>query len=531
MHKYISFIKTVTFVEYACLFIGCFFTFIYSWLLDDAYVYFRYVDNFLFLRHGLVYNAGEYVEGFSSPFYVLFLVVMRCLPISYWFIVRAVGVLSFIIFWHLLLILNRYFIQKDEHSLNFPMILLSANYGVLCYFTSGLESPFINIAAVCYALFFLYPNSIYLQFMAALSPLIRHELILTVIISLFYKYLSDKRFPFFMTMLTILFAGSWVIFRIYYYADILPNTFYLKNVSDWRQGLLYLHDTLGTYRAYFVFPIIFALYLMRTKCVFQSCLCTPRCIMLFCALVIGAYVVKIGGDPRHFRYLAFSYILLCCSTAGMLERIIGFQQIAIFRKEIFSAFGIAVLLFAATCCPPQLERHPIFMSGKVSHVNRINDAAAHRYNRKRTPSLLQISNDNDYSTFISNVQTKAGGTPYRTVMVSNDCAENYRAYESRVVHSLGLTEPILARVEILPDRPGHKFGLIQLALDLAQIIEKGDNSPYPGMYDDCVESEECPAWIKNNISSIRIIEQKMLNQHNIIENLKLSLIFPRKIQL
>lgn len=56
---------------------GLFFTIHYAWLLDDAFVYFRYVDNALFLGRGLVYNAGEYVEGYSSPFWTLLLLVLR----------------------------------------------------------------------------------------------------------------------------------------------------------------------------------------------------------------------------------------------------------------------------------------------------------------------------------------------------------------------------------------------------------------------------------------------------------------------
>ena len=42
--------------------------------------------------------------------------------------------------------------------------------------------------------------------------------------------------------------GAWLVFRIVYYADLVPNTFHLKNVTDLAQGLVYLGDTLVPYR-------------------------------------------------------------------------------------------------------------------------------------------------------------------------------------------------------------------------------------------------------------------------------------------
>ena len=53
------------------LFLGVFFAllvlaFSYVYLVDDAYISFRYSHN-LAAGEGLVFNPGEYVEGSSSP--------------------------------------------------------------------------------------------------------------------------------------------------------------------------------------------------------------------------------------------------------------------------------------------------------------------------------------------------------------------------------------------------------------------------------------------------------------------------------
>src|SRR5262245_36290919 len=49
-----------------------------AWVTDDALITFRYVDNLVSGR-GLVFNAGERVESFSSPLFVLLLAPLRAL--------------------------------------------------------------------------------------------------------------------------------------------------------------------------------------------------------------------------------------------------------------------------------------------------------------------------------------------------------------------------------------------------------------------------------------------------------------------
>ncbi len=74
-------------LEWLCLAVGTALVLRYAWLMDDAYIYFRYVDNAVFLGHGLVYNAGEHVEGFSSPLWTLLLLALRTSGLDYWILV------------------------------------------------------------------------------------------------------------------------------------------------------------------------------------------------------------------------------------------------------------------------------------------------------------------------------------------------------------------------------------------------------------------------------------------------------------
>jgi hypothetical protein len=157
--------------EWLVLVIGIVLVNHYAWLLDDAFVYFRYVDNWVLLDYGLVYNRGEFVEGFTSPAWALLLSVLRATGLDYWHIVRLLGLVTFSGTWWMLVLLDR---ELSPHRgsrprsdggagaqnplvLNFPLIYLGLNYGVLCYFTSGVETPLVQLVAVAYAMYLARP--------------------------------------------------------------------------------------------------------------------------------------------------------------------------------------------------------------------------------------------------------------------------------------------------------------------------------------------------------------------------------------
>jgi len=236
-------------IEWILLFSGILLTFYYSWIVDDAYVFFRYVDNLLFLHKGLVYNQGEYVEGFSSPGWVIVLIILRFLHLNYWLIIRFIAAASFVVFWALLIILNRKLSegQPKPYIFNYPLIHLSLTYGVLCYFSSGLETPLVLIAAAGYACIFLFPQSLLLQSLLGLSPLIRHELAVPYTIVCIWFLITRKRIPWTLFLCCAVSLGGLFLFRVYYYADLLPNTFYLKEGLAIKQGLYYLYDTIVHY--------------------------------------------------------------------------------------------------------------------------------------------------------------------------------------------------------------------------------------------------------------------------------------------
>jgi len=522
-------------VEWFYLFGGLYLISKYFWILDDAFIYFRYVDNFLFLDLGLVFNQGEYVEGFSSPLWIILLALIRATGASYTFAVKGIAVICFVLFWYMLVRLNKQISPDKSPIINLPLACLSLNYGVLCYFSSGVETPLIQLSAAAYALYIINPSSRILQILLAVSPLIRPELAVPFVIAAAWTWIHHKKNPLKMVLLAMLVVGSWMMFRIYYYADLFPNTFYLKDTIYIKQGLLYLQDTLKTYHFYFLIlamtPMVAFLSFKRVELQ-----CSNRLIMLVIACLVTAYVVKIGGDARHFRYMAFPFCLSVCAFAGIVE---AFYHILCKNKIrfILPLTGILVSMVVFYAHPPQISRVPVefdlgwtFPPVRLEKIrvryrimNNIVDAT---YNRQKIDlEALSIKND-AVLKFYGEVKKPF---KYRDVNRETWCEKIYKKYMTRrIIHGFGLTDAILGRTRVFSGMAGHKYSLFPLADDLVSIHRSRERIGR-GMYREIVEEKKAPEWITRNLDSIEIIEKKIYNDHDLMENMKLAFRFPDKI--
>jgi hypothetical protein len=522
--------------ELICLLAGTVLTIQYAWLIDDGYVYFRYVDNLLFLKFGLVYNRGEYVEGFSSPFWAVLLTGLRALGFEWWSLVRVIGVLSFLAFGLLVIRLNRRMSPMDAPTVDLPLAYLALNYGVLCYFTSGLESPIVQLTAPLFAVLIMNPDSRMLQAAVGLMPMIRHELALPWLVAVVWCRGRTGRWPLALLLVGAGVSVAWLTFRIYYYADLLPNTFYLKDTSDARQGWIYVRETVMTYRLpLFCLVVIglagIALRRARTAAVGTAGLHLPeRCVMLFAASLVTAYVIRIGGDPRHYRYLAFPFCLFVCAAGGLAEHAVAaLSARSPSRRAWVVGSQIAVLavaLGASLQYPPQLSGHPLRSDTKNTTVDGINDAQFHR----RHPSLEESpwswsSTRPDLRPSYAAWRQRDPSLHYQGVESGAWCAGIYQGFSTRFIQSFGLTDPVLARIDLPADKPAHKYGLLPIAKDIARLTREdgGDSRLTVGMYQRALDTGRAPAWVEPNLASLELIERKMLNQHRFGENLRLAL--------
>lgn len=523
-----AFLQVPTGIEWALLAAGLFLTLRYAWLLDDAFVYFRYADNFHFLKLGLVYNQGEFVEGFSSPLWMLLTLVLRGLGFDYWLMTRLIGLLSFAAFWALAIAVHRQMTPAGRQEANLPLAFLALNYAVLSYFTSGLEAPLIQLTALCFVAAVLWPRSRVWQFALALSPLIRPEHLLPLAVFVAWRLSRTRRPPVFLVLSTLLLNGAWLLFRIYYYAAFFPNTFYLKNQDNWRQGWVYLWQVMTTDWLLPIGAVAVGLAFLSWRRLAPAGLCWgERGVLTLMALLPSIYVLKIGGDFMHYRYLAFPFVIFFFVGCGLFERVLVMRwpdASPWIGRSAMLAFG----LFSLLCYPRQLEKHPLLgpsnLDEKAVRADYIYDANSHRRHEDLSFSPWSLEPMLDLRPRYEHYLSQHDPFSYEEVTNEGWCVEIYKRFDARFVHRWGLTSPVIAHMKLPWRRPGHPKGGYERAREIAFMREHYPDGPTPGMFRWAIDvGKSRLRWVHENQEALALIERRMYNRHSLRENFKLAM--------
>ncbi len=314
-----------------------------GWVCDDAFISFRYAWN-LARGHGLVFNAGEYVEGFTNFLWTL--------ALSPFFIVRpdvdiAVVAIALGIACYGLLLVDyfragrRSFRQAGDHPETKParrawpwtLPALAAHHHLHVFASSGLETALFVLlitAGVLRVREFLADERATTArggfILLALACLTRPDGLLVYGIAGAFaafaswqkiripgraaleSYESGKRpgthqvKPWLLSQLRLhaffaLSVGGSFLFRWFYYGELLPNTFYAKSAHDpyFGQGLIYV----GLYfAAYWICVPLFGFLI-------AGAIRLPRELALIAAVCSAwlVYVGYVGGDFMFARFL------------------------------------------------------------------------------------------------------------------------------------------------------------------------------------------------------------------------------------
>lgn len=495
----------------------------YFWLLDDGFVYFRYVDNWLLLDAGLVFNRGEFVEGFTSPLWLLPLGALRIAGLDHLTSVYVVGLASLLAFQLVLVRLNGLLSPPGVPRVNGPLVYLGTSYGVLCYFSSGVETPWVQLAAACTALYVVRPETRWLELVVAQLALLRPDLAVPLGALIVWRWRSTGALPWRLVAFSALPALAWLSFRVYYYADLFPNTFYLKNETWPSQGFVYLHDTLGPYGVYVIAPIAVGLFvwLRRTGTPGVALHASERLVMCVVALSSVVYVVKVGGDARHFRYLAFPFCLAACSMAGLAEHVLA-RMHEPRRWIVAPSVALLLALGSAALFPRQLPAHPLLDPQRGEISRRIADAAWHRH----WPLLRSYEGWRD-EVSADRLRAWDEDWAYAGVSSRGPCAQFYRDLDQHVVQLAGLTNAFVARTRGLSLRPGHKLYPPLWFQQLRGVYEAGPIGR--GMFEAARQRPDAPPWLELNRDALDVIEAKVFNRHDLLENVVLATKFPQEL--
>lgn len=345
--------------------------------LDDAFISFRYASN-LFEGHGLVYNPGERVEGYTNFLWTIVAysgLQLGIEPISF---SQGVSVVSQGVTLWLLYLLGLSPNRSGSRALIAP-IFLASQISFLAYPMTGMETSFYAMLITLALLLFHRETyrgragSFVTGVVLLAIAFTRFDGLVMVGILLSYKVLIDREVKSLAPLLLVFGIGivAYNVWRVTYYPTILPNTFYAKvgfSMTQLVKGAKYLF-TFVTENAHYavligLLPFAFG---------------TPRRIIRFAGWVTTlhlAYVVVVGGDwMPFFRFvlpvLPLIFLLMQEGIWTVYDR--ASQTISVRRRHRFLALSMLVFLFFLSLQP--LYRGRAF-GGVIQQtaVNRVENA-------------------------------------------------------------------------------------------------------------------------------------------------------------
>jgi arabinofuranosyltransferase len=285
-----------------------------DFLNDDAYISFRYADNLL-NGHGLVFNPGERVEGYTNFFWTVMIAGTMAIGLEPMY---ASQVLGLILGLATLLLVYRFGThvahRTPVQAIVAPILLaFSVPFGVWTF--SGLETPLFSFLALLGAFHFIleYREASRFPLSAiwfALASLTRPEGVLITVVSsffgLWYLWFSREhlarherqRFLLWLILFWVIY-GPYFAWRYSYYGYLLPNTFYVRQPKSWTQrwshwvrGYAYIRDFITTNGGIlFLLPVLLAIPKKIDKWLYYVS-----------ALVLSwvVYLIYVGGDPKVY---------------------------------------------------------------------------------------------------------------------------------------------------------------------------------------------------------------------------------------
>ncbi|MCB1165333.1 MAG: hypothetical protein KDK33_04210 [Leptospiraceae bacterium] len=318
-HTNLYWVPTLTsaFLSLYCIFRA----FAMRWVCDDAFISFRYASN-AWNGLGLVFNAGEYVEGYTNFLWTVLMIPASAFDVAPEVWSWALSLLSLCALLGFLTV--RLFVCKDLWPL-FVVLFLASNFHFQVFATSGLETMAFTVAS------FL---GLYLACIGSNSNLKSGIGILFLLISCTLRpdgliflgcgwlwnawqwWARRTRVRLAILLFPVLCLLTYEAWRLCYYGEWLPNTFYAKSAYDsyFAQGLLYLGLFYSSY--WFILPIILLCGFMGIRA------SRPQgfAALLIAVLFWHAYVIWIGGDFMFGRFLVPILPILYCICGISLER-------------------------------------------------------------------------------------------------------------------------------------------------------------------------------------------------------------------
>lgn len=283
------------------------------WACDDAFISFRYAENFVAGR-GLVFNTGEWVEGYTNYSWTMLCALGMELGIEPVTFCNWLGFGCFAATLALLLFASRR-IAGNTPWLPIAAAALALHPHAQLFATCGLETPLFVLLVTLLLLLTAWANHSATFALAGLvgtlAAMTRPDGLLLCAISGSYALLRAARGQLAwrkvvaMALPGVLIYVPYFVWKWSYYGHPLPNTFYAKTAHDpyVSQGLLYLRLFFTCY--WVLIPALLALLVAAVRRPRAAELRPDPLAGLTLAYVLGylAFVAWVGGDFMFGRFV------------------------------------------------------------------------------------------------------------------------------------------------------------------------------------------------------------------------------------
>ena len=323
---------------------------------DDAYISFRYAHN-LVTGHGLVFNTGEKLEGFTNFLWVMILAPFEALGWDLFQVCEVIGtMLGIALFAQITIATIHLNGERKDLSQTWGAFWIATSSSFVLWAKSGLEQPLAALLPLVGA-YLLWTRKSHpgaevrrlalSGFVMGLACMTRPELHLVVAIvgaPLLIDAIRARKID----KPTLAWVGAVLAitipfhaFRYAYFGSLVPNTFYVKTGTGsqiWREGIKTLHEMFAFNDLGWLAVLAPLAFLKRTRLV-------EKLVMTAICLAFMAYIVKVGVDEMqwHRLYLPalpFLVILAACGAQNLLDAVASLVTKQ--RRELVRVMGAGV---------------------------------------------------------------------------------------------------------------------------------------------------------------------------------------------
>jgi hypothetical protein len=329
---------------------------------DDDFIVYRYARNWV-EGHGIVFNPGERVEGYSAPLWMMLMALVIKLggsPVgsSLLLSIASTGVAAFALAsaW------RRRFPDSRGYA---PALLLAAMPAFAWHGVVGLGTTLL--AALLSLWLASYERAaasgrvpVAASLFLALACLVRQE---CVVFAVPFTWIEWRRRRSPVLLLPWIALVGWTAFRLGYYGRLLPMPFYTKRLPldvDLSYGLRYLgRSTLecGVALLWLLAPLA-----LRARGGPRE----PLRVFLYGGLAHLVYVVWVGGD-----FMPFARFFLPALPVGLYLASIGVRSVLVSpRARVSACVGLLIALQWTWLERPQLFGEHRFFEERWAALGR-----------------------------------------------------------------------------------------------------------------------------------------------------------------